>query len=80
VNPEGVSLPFAGVSDVELWNMQVLQNIICGRNHSALAKKRREYACRLARPLKIEADLRGLPSPQPPYGVGQFRHDPDGAL
>ena len=72
--------PLSDLTDTELWNIQVLMSLVCGRNHSSLTKKRRQYACRLAQPLKVEADLRGLSSPQPPYGVGDFKHDDAGAV
>jgi hypothetical protein len=30
--------------------------------------------------LKVESDLRGLPHPTPPYGVGDFKHNGSGAV
>lgn len=79
--PEGKSLnPLADLTDVQLWNTDLMLALGCGRNHSSLTRKRRQYYCLLRRNLKVEADLRGLPTPEVPYGVGQLRHDPDTAL
>ena len=51
-------------------------SIACGRNQSVLRRKRREYLCYLRHALDYESEIRGLPTPKPPYGVGQLRkHD-----
>jgi hypothetical protein len=51
------------LSDQQLWNAQVLASLACGRAHSSLTRRREQYFCFLERVLKVEADLRGLPSP-----------------
>jgi hypothetical protein len=51
------------LSDEQLFNAQLLLNLACGRAHSAVTRKRQQYFCYLARVLKVEADLRGVPSP-----------------
>ena len=72
--------PLASLNEVELWNATLELDLVCGRNTSSLTKKRRQYACLLRQSLKIEADLRGLPAPEPPFGVGDFKHNVPGAL
>jgi hypothetical protein len=51
------------LSDAQLWNAQLLLSLACGRAHSSITRKREQYFCFLERVLKVEADLRGLPSP-----------------
>jgi hypothetical protein len=72
--------PLAGLTDTELWNSQLALELACGRNRSSLTKKRRQWFCLLAQNLKVEADLRGVESPAPPYGVGRFRDTESGAI
>jgi hypothetical protein len=47
----------------QLFNGQVLLTMRCTRNKATERNRRREYFCYLGRVLKVEADLRGLPSP-----------------
>ena len=70
--PEVVD-PLATIPDDELWNMQLLLKIACGRSKSALRKARRQHFCTLFENLKVESDLRGLPHPLPPYPVGDLK-------
>ena len=65
--------PLASLTDLELWNSQVLLAIACGRNKSSFRRSRRQYFCLLQQNLKAEADQRGLKSPTPPYGVADFK-------
>ena len=68
------------LTDLELWNSQVMLAIACGRNHSAFKKSRRQHYCILFDALKLESDFRGLPHPTAPYGVGDLRKTPPGAV
>jgi len=72
--------PLASLTADQLWNVQVMLELVCGRNHSSLTKKRRQYLCLLRQNIKVEADLRGLPSPTPPHGVGDLRDTGGGAI
>jgi len=64
------------LTDVQLWNSQVVLELACGRQTSSLRKKRRQYLCLLRQNLKLEADLRGLPSPTPPHSTSELKPDP----
>lgn len=59
--PAGDAL--ADLTDQQLWNTQLLLDLVCTRFKSGTTRQRRQYFCYLARVLKVEADLRGLPSP-----------------
>lgn len=72
-----VQNPLASLTDAQLWNVQVMLATACGRNKSSLTTKRRQYYCLVAQNLKVEADLRGLPSPSPPYSVHDVKPDPN---
>jgi hypothetical protein len=65
--------PLASLTDAQLWNSQLLLQLACGKAHQALAHKRQQYFCTLFRLLKIEADVRGLPSPAAPFYVGDLK-------
>lgn len=61
------------LTDDELWNTQLFLSVFCGRSKSSWRKKRRQYICGLFETLKLEADLRGVPSPLPPFHVGDTK-------
>jgi hypothetical protein len=63
VAPPPVGDEIGDLSDDQLWNGQLLLHLACGRAHSAVTRKREQYFCYLARVLKVEADLRGVPQP-----------------
>lgn len=69
--------PLATLTDIQLWNTQVLLGMSCARHKSVLQKTKRQYFCALQKNFKVEADLRGLPSPPQSSGVGALKHDPD---
>jgi hypothetical protein len=53
------------LTDEQLWNLQVLLNLGCGRAKSSITRRREQYYCFLGRVIKVEADLRGVPQPGP---------------
>jgi len=65
--------PLATLSDDQLWNAQLILALGCGRAKNTLKGKQREVLCFLANVLKVEADLRGLPSPVAPYHASQAK-------
>jgi len=67
------------MTDVELWNSQVILRLGCGRAYGTLQRKRRHYYCLTGEFLKIEADLRGLPSPPANASFGSLKRDPNNA-
>jgi hypothetical protein len=67
--------PLASLTPDQLWNLQVLLQIACGRSRSVLRRYRRQHFCLLFQNLKLESDLRGLPTPQAPYHIGDVRPD-----
>jgi hypothetical protein len=68
-----VADPISSWTDDQLWNAQVMAQLACGKAHQALAHKRQQYFCLIFKGLKVESDLRGLPAPAPPLGVGSLR-------
>jgi len=68
--PAGNSLD--DLTNEQLFNAQLLLQLGCGRAKSSITRKREQYYCFLARVLKVEADLRGLPSPGPDDRTGQL--------
>ena len=69
--PAGNSL--SDLSDAQLWNAQLLASLACGRAHSSITRKREQFFCFLQRVLKVEADLRGLPSPPPEARIADLK-------
>jgi hypothetical protein len=67
--------PLSDLTADELWNTQLMLNLICGRNKAVLPKRRRKYLCSLAGLLVQEAQNRDLTFPTPPYSVGHARPD-----
>jgi len=65
--------PLESLSDVELWNTQLLLHLTCGRGKQPLRNKRRSFLCHLAGLVETEFTHRSLPSPQPPYHTGQLK-------
>ena len=65
--------PLSSLSDVDLWNTQVLLHLSCGRGRQPLRSKRRKYLCNLATAVETEFAHRALPSPQAPYHVSQLK-------
>ena len=65
--------PLESLSDVALWNTQLLLHLTCGRAKSPLKNARRKYLCTLAGLVEQEFTRRALPSPQSPYHVGQLK-------
>jgi len=59
--------PLSLLSDKTLYDTQIMLAIACGRSHSSLTRKRRQYFCNLQQVLKVESDLRGVPHPVAPY-------------
>lgn len=64
------------LTDQQLFELQVLMQLACGRSHGALSKRRQQWFCWLGRVLKAEADLRGLPSPTAPFHAAQVSPPP----
>lgn len=64
------------LTDVQLWNAQVMLAVACGRNHAVLTRKRRYYFCILRDHLILESQRRGQAYPLPPHGVGDMKRDP----
>lgn len=65
--------PLESLSDSALWDTQLLLHLTCGRGKQPLRSKRRKFLCQLAQLVEQEFTRRSLPSPQPPYHVGQLR-------
>lgn len=61
-------------SPEQLFFAQYALALACGKSHQALSKNRQQWFCFLFQTLKIEADLRGLPSPAPPLHAGSLPH------
>ena len=59
--------PLAELSNGDLWHSQLFLGLSCNRNKYLSPHKKQQIICSLGRALKVEADLRGQPSPQPPY-------------
>lgn len=59
--------PFVNYTDEQLFDSQLMLELVCGRNKSTTRNKHRTHACALADILAIEAQNRGKPSPQPPF-------------
>lgn len=72
--PAGVSeapvSPLSAIDDITLWNTQLQLAILCNRQKYSLKQHRVAELCELGRALKVEADLRGVPSPKHPYHIG----------
>jgi hypothetical protein len=64
------------LTDDELHDLQLALQLGCGRSKQMLAKTRRQWYCFLFQVLKVEADLRGLPSPTAPFHSSQLRGEP----
>lgn len=60
-------LTWGGVSDSDLWNTQLALALACGRSHSSLKKKHRQWLCDLFRALAAESERRDREPPHPPY-------------
>jgi hypothetical protein len=63
--------PLSTLTDQQVQVLQVALALACGRSHGTLSHRRQQWFCFLARSLKLEADLRGLPAVEPPYHVSQ---------
>lgn len=63
----------AASDDSQLWNTQLLLALACSRAHSSITRKREQYFCYMGRVLKVEADLRGLPSPPPEARIADLK-------
>jgi len=59
-------------SDEDLLHAMLALQLACGKSHSALTKKRRQWFCFLLKALKVEADLRGLAAPPPQSHAGDL--------
>jgi hypothetical protein len=59
--------PLSVLSDVELFDTQVMLALACGKARTVLKKKNREKLCFLFTVLVLEANNRGKPSPTPPF-------------
>ena len=59
--------PLAAVTDEQLTFSMLMLALSCGKSHTALREPRRQVFCFLGEVLKVEADLRGLPTPVAPY-------------
>ena len=64
--------PVTSFTDAQLFNAQLALQLACGRAHGAGRKKRNQWYCFLFDALKIEADLRGVPSPAAPFHTGDL--------
>lgn len=67
-----ISLPapdaqWHGVTDAQLEAAQVALALACGRSHSALRDKHRQYFCFLFSALRNESTRRGKEPPSPPF-------------
>ena len=60
------------LTDHQLWNLQLLLSLGCGRAHSSITRKREQYFCFLSRVIKVEADLRGVPQPSASDRIAQL--------
>lgn len=74
-------MPMAGtavhnLNDQDLLDGMLALKLACGKSHSSLTKRRRQWFCFLLQSLKVEADLRGLPTPSGPVHAGDLRRDP----
>src|SRR5215471_17827933 len=65
--------PLSVLSDNQLWNIQLLNALQCGRSKSPLRAKRRAELCSFGLVLQQEATNRGKASPTPPYHPGDLR-------
>jgi hypothetical protein len=65
--------PLEQLTNDELWNIQLLLELNCGRSKSVLRKNRREIICSFTDILKQEADHRSQLSPTAPYHPGDLR-------
>lgn len=59
--------PLSTLTDEQLFNSQLSLVLACGRSHSSLKQKHRQYFCILFETLKIESNNRGKSAPQWPY-------------
>jgi hypothetical protein len=72
-------VPAAGLgalTDHELLNAYLALQLACGRSHQTLSRRRQQWFCFLGRTLKVEIDLRGLPTPVAPYHAGDLPPGP----
>lgn len=65
--------PTSTLTDEQLWNLQLLAAIQCGHGNYAIKQKVARNICALANVLHLEANLRGVPQPQPPYSLGRLK-------
>lgn len=64
--------PIHDLTDAQLSNIMLALQLACGRSKSSVARHRRDWFCFAFESFKVEADLRGLPAPTPPYHVGDL--------
>jgi hypothetical protein len=69
----------ADLTNVELQQIMLALSLGCGRSKSVAKRGREQWYCFAFRVFKVEADLRGLPSP-PPGGHSGDLHAPTRAL
>jgi hypothetical protein len=71
--PPPVGNAITDLSDVQLWNAQVIALLGCGRARSGITRKREEYVCFLNRVLKVEALRRGQTPPPADANTSDLR-------
>lgn len=69
----------AELTDPELQQLMLALQLGCGRSHGVTKRQREQWFCFLFRVLKVESDLRGLPTPGPSAHSGDL-HPPTRAL
>lgn len=69
MSPEPFPNPLSTLSNADLWNSQLALLIACGRSHSSLKGKHKQYFCGLAQVLKIESIQRGKAFPTTPISA-----------
>jgi hypothetical protein len=65
--------PFADLTEDELWDNQLLIQMICNRSKSPLAQKRRSILCNLGFRLSEYAGDKGFDIPAAPFSTSQLR-------
>lgn len=66
--------PLVLLDDTQLWNAQLMVELICHRSKAPLAKaRRRQYVCTLGQVLTLEFERRGIPAPVAPFHAGQAK-------
>ena len=66
--------PLALLDNTQLWNAQLMLELICHRSKAPLASsRRRQYVCTLGQVLLLEFERRGIPAPAAPFHAGQAK-------